>query len=157
VRSIGGVATVVVGLAAVLYFRILAPATATLDLEFEVKAPSGLSVQVDHAHSIAIGGKRRPNEWKIEIDAKVKNLTGKLLLVEAVRVEFRGEDGSRIPLRDPGIDTLVQEGKDVLFLPAGETRSYKTPAPLRIRASGGRNVVRGTIVFKGVKDFGAER
>jgi len=158
-RTVGGVLVGAACLVAFLYFRLVVPVTATLALDFEVKAPAGVLVEVNENHSIAPGSRRRSNEWEIELHAVVRNRTEKALTIGSLRVEFHDEDGSRIALRDSSIDTLFPEGAGdlrSLFLLPGKTRSYKTAAPLRIKAGGGRNRVRGTIRVLDVGTYNKE-
>jgi hypothetical protein len=156
VRSIGGVIVGAVCLAAFLYFRLVVPATATLTLEFEVKAPAGVSVDVNETHSMSMGSRHRSSEWEIELHAVVRNRTEKALTIGNLRAELRDEGGKRIALRSPSIDTLVPEGAGTpgsLFLMPGKTLNFNLPVPLRIKAGGGENRVRGTIRVVDVSTF----
>jgi hypothetical protein len=154
----GGVLALLAG-AVALWFRVLAPASATLDLEFDVKGPPGVTADVSHTHEVEWGGRRKPATWKIELVVKVRNQTSRALSFRDVEVGFRGADGERIPLRDTPLNSLVADDAGALsslVLLPGKTRTYRTPVPLRIKASGGRNVVRGEIRFEGVSDFTPE-
>jgi len=146
-RSVGGIVLFVAGLAVLAYMRVVVPAGMDLDLECKVKEPPGTSVEVKHSHSLAYKHRREPYEWTIEIEAALTNRTGSPVSPEIPTVSFRDPGGGRIRIREPFIDTLSSDRLWGLVGP-GETRTYRTQVPMRIRARSGKRKVVGTIRFE---------